>query len=394
MSAIAGRLRASAGRAGLRSSARAPALGARLFSARPGPARRPGPGPVAPAAAAAAAAQAQAPAQQQQQQPAPAAPAAGGGDALPAAIEASFLSLFAPDGPAAAPRVLQSWRRMCAGDAFERHWPGLGLQRCASYLPGLPEPPPPFPDPASDPGYSWLLEVEAAADQIIEEFEAAMANPAALEAAGNSVWVPAAREDALAYGPDWRTLVLMDRGDWDKFNSKLFPKTKKIITDLKAPAVEVFFARQTAGTGIASHTDDVNFIQTTHLGLRVPEGDCWMKCGDAEPRPWARGRVVIMDTSFMHETHNGTDSDRYVLIMRHWHPGTTPVERVALQFLCDCVDRGGTKFAANKAAKTLRALGLQSGAGGAAAGAPAAAAGGSAAGGGGKGKGGGGKKKR
>jgi aspartate beta-hydroxylase len=41
----------------------------------------------------------------------------------------------------------------------------------------------------------------------------------------------------------------------------------------------VFFARQTGGTGIKSHTDFVNFIQTSHLGLDVPEGDCWIKVG-------------------------------------------------------------------------------------------------------------------
>ena len=67
--------------------------------------------------------------------------------------------------------------------------------------------------------------------------------------------------------------------------------------------------------------------------------------------------------------------------------GTTPVERVALQFLCDCVDRGGTKFAANKAVKALKALGLYAAAAGAAA--AAAAGGGQAAAAGGKGKGGG-----
>lgn len=33
------------------------------------------------------------------------------------------------------------------------------------------------------------------------------------------------------------------------------------MTTRAAPTLEVFFARQTAGTGITSHTDDVNFIQ-------------------------------------------------------------------------------------------------------------------------------------
>ena len=129
------------------------------------------------------------------------------------------------------------------------------------------------------------------------------------------MWVPAVREEALAYGPDWRTLVLQDRGQWDAKNSELFPVTKDIIAKLQgaqaggvgagaggrqavlrallpprrgccpanalprraAPTLEVFFARQEAGTGIKPHTDYCNFIQTSHLGLHVPEGDCWIK---------------------------------------------------------------------------------------------------------------------
>lgn len=296
--------------------------------------------------------------------------AAGG---LGDTIEQAFLRTFS--GPCEAPRVLDSWRRLRSGDEFRHHWPGLGLQQCASYLEGLPVPPQPFPD-LRGPGYEWLLEVEAAAGNIMEEFERIMSNPEALEAAGNSVWVPAAREDALSYGPDWRTLVLQDRGDWDKFNAKIFSRTRKILESIKAPTLEVFFAKQNAGTGIASHTDDVNFVQTSHLGLRVPDRDCWVKCGDGPPRKWEVGKCITMDTSYMHETWNGTDQDRYVLIMRHWHPGTTPLERVALQFLFDCVDRQGTRFAENKALKQIRALGIQPPA---AAAAPAAGAGGAAA---------------
>lgn len=196
------------------------------------------------------------------------------------------------------------------------------------------------------------------------------------------------------------------------------------------------------------------------------------QCGDGpgSVRTWARGRAVTMDTSFMHETLNGTDSDRYVLIMRHWHPGarsaclsllglsavspaclrvymgergggggcrhtqtqsshaphtttqkprtttqriiasaaTTPLERVAAQFLFDAVDRRGTRFAEAKATKQLRALGLTAssssaapssngsgnGNGASKAGGAAAATAAKSGGGGGKAKAGGGKKKK
>jgi hypothetical protein len=106
--------------------------------------------------------------------------------ALNAAIEKSFLSVFA--GDLAAGRVLDSWRRLQEADApFQKDWPGLGVQQAISYLEGLPEPPPPFPDVNAE-GHEWLVEVERSAGVIIEEFEKVMADPAALEAAGNAVW--------------------------------------------------------------------------------------------------------------------------------------------------------------------------------------------------------------
>lgn len=131
-------------------------------------------------------------------------------------------------------------------------------------------------------------------------------------------------------------LALQDRGYWDEDNVQLFPNTAKVFQDMDgevagaatlggkathaptfncqcfaagamnlcslalsccthsvcptavhlllpthrwcaAPTLEVFFARQPPGTGVKRHTDYVNFVQTTHLGLIVPEGDCWMK---------------------------------------------------------------------------------------------------------------------
>ena len=66
-------------------------------------------------------------------------------------------------------------------------------------------------------------------------------------------------------------------GRWDPDNTKLFPKTTRIIKKSNAPSLEVFFARQPGGTGIKPHTDNSNFIMTGHLALVVPEGNCWIK---------------------------------------------------------------------------------------------------------------------
>jgi aspartate beta-hydroxylase len=79
-----------------------------------------------------------------------------------------------------------------------------------------------------------------------------------------------------------------------------------------------------------------------------------MKAGEFT-RHWEEGKVFCCDTSFMHETWNGTNGTRYVLIMRHWHPELSPVERVAAQFLFDAVDIG-MRVARTLAAKRIRAL--------------------------------------
>ncbi|KAL4436677.1 hypothetical protein ABPG75_003816 [Micractinium tetrahymenae] len=270
---------------------------------------------------------------------------------LGAAVQAAFEELFW--GALAAPRVLDSFRRLQAGQEFIKEHPGLGLEHANSYIAGLATTP--FPDPYSG-AYRWLQAVEAQAAEIQQEFFQVTRDPD-LARKGNNIWVPAVRGDASGYGDDWRTLVLQDRGRWDEDNAQLFPKTVQFFKDLNAPTLEVFFARQPAGTGIKSHTDFVNFIQTTHLGLQVPEGDCWIKVGD-QTRRWEEGRVLVCHTSFMHETANNTQGERIVLIMRHFHPEVTQLERTALQFIFDALDnptRSGVAAAAATAKEALAA---------------------------------------
>jgi hypothetical protein len=277
------------------------------------------------------------------------APTAGVG----AAIDSAFTETFW--GERAAPRVLESFRRLAAGQEYVALFPGEGLQRAESYVEGLTACP--FPDPYGG-AYPWLEEVEKQAEVVKQEFALVSADSNAL-AKGNNVWVPASRKDAVGYGRAWRTLVLQDRGVWDPINSKLFPKTTQLMKDVKAPTLEVFFARQQAGTGITSHTDNANFVQTSHLGLDVPEGQAWIKVGE-HTRYWKNDKVIVMDTSFMHETKNESpDKDRYVLIMRHWHPELTPLERIATLFLFRSLDDSspaGIRAAQKEATKEMKSL--------------------------------------
>ena len=101
------------------------------------------------------------------------------------------------------------------------------------------------------------------------------------------------------------------------------------------------------------------------MGLDVPEGECWIKVGD-HTKQWQNGKIITMDTSFMHETANESkEKDRYVLIMRHWHPELTALERIATMFLFRSLDDSspeGIKAAQKEASKAMKDLAAAGGA--------------------------------
>lgn len=85
-------------------------------------------------------------------------------------------------------------------------------------------------------------------------------------------------------------------------------------------------------TGLAPHSDNINFLLTCHLGLNIPSGACCsmtMKESNEEIKYyWKEGELVICDTSFVHWTRNDSTSEtRYVLSFAIWHPKLTHDER-------------------------------------------------------------------
>lgn len=157
----------------------------------------------------------------------------------------AFQRTFA--GVAGAQRCLASWLRLARGSpSFERS-SELGLQSAHSYVEGLEARP--WHDPAT---YAWLRVLEQHSGTIQKELDQALKpeRAALLERTGESIWAPPARDDATAYGPQWRTLVLQDRGEWSPANAPLFPETTRLVRDVaRAPSLEVFFARQAPNSG-------------------------------------------------------------------------------------------------------------------------------------------------
>eukprot|EP00588_Corethron_pennatum_P005692 CAMPEP_0194296110 /NCGR_PEP_ID=MMETSP0169-20130528/55193_1 /TAXON_ID=218684 /ORGANISM="Corethron pennatum, Strain L29A3" /LENGTH=403 /DNA_ID=CAMNT_0039045477 /DNA_START=143 /DNA_END=1354 /DNA_ORIENTATION=+ len=265
-------------------------------------------------------------------------------------------------GAGPARRVLASWnaadvgheRREYVGDLptvrprMDRPAPGESncVQHCTSYVPGLSirewwwdedgvaiDGAPPRP--------SWAVDLEKSFPAIREEFLAATSDPS-LASKGSNVWAGALTDDASGYGMGWTTLVLMDRGQWDRTNLNLFPETTAAIRKSGIPCTEAFFASMSPGSNIKLHSDFTNFVLTSHLPLVVPgaPGQCRLSVGD-ECRPWKEGSVTLFDTSIMHDAINESDETRYILMFRLWHPDLTEEERGALQLIYDCLEHPG-----------------------------------------------------
>ena len=67
----------------------------------------------------------------------------------------------------------------------------------------------------------------------------------------------------------------------------------------------------------------------------------------------------MMDTSFIHSTANDTDYDRYVLIIRFWHPEVTQMEKLAMQFVFDSIDAQDVKTAKKNLQKAYKRMGIR-----------------------------------
>lgn len=185
--------------------------------------------------------------------------------------------------------------------------------------------------------FPWAKALEEKAYIIQEELEEKLMNPQNNSSsnilnpssvfAGDSIW------QNKIMGTGWSAIRLQRLGVWNVEQCQEFPKTMEVLQSLNIPfAVRgVCFARQAAGSGVQPHSDGRNFILTSHLGLKIPQG-CWMKVGD-EVKTWEDGKLITVDTSFQHSTGNPTDSDRYVLIIDFWHPETTDAERASLDFI-------------------------------------------------------------
>jgi aspartyl/asparaginyl beta-hydroxylase (cupin superfamily) len=122
-----------------------------------------------------------------------------------------------------------------------------------------------------------------------------------------------------------------DHGNPTDIGRKYFPNTLKLLQNYVGASLAprpVNINCQAPSSGLSPHSDNMNFLLTCHLGLCIPKkADCVFRNG-ADEYHWEEGKLVIADTSFIHETYNTSPGEsRYVLSFCIWHPVLSEEER-------------------------------------------------------------------
>lgn len=239
--------------------------------------------------------------------------------------------------PSSGSRVLECFEKFTAGEEYDVLFGDKmdphDRQRCNCYVKGLTTAS--FHDTSSN-NFRWVkaLEEESNYNVIYDELKAFV-----LE--NDEKWNGPRFIQPVAtahYGPEWKTLALQDRCVWNDEYVNAFSGTIQVLEKVCAPSCEVFFARQGPKSGIQPHSDLNNFILTCHLAIDVPKDKSWIRVGK-DVRYWENGKTMVLDTSIYHSTRNEADSDRYVLLIRFWHPDLTTDEVKAFKFIFDFLDQ-------------------------------------------------------
>jgi aspartate beta-hydroxylase len=185
--------------------------------------------------------------------------------------------------------------------------------------------------------FPWLDPIEAATDEIRNEFLAILASEE-----GFTPYitypddVPHNQWEELNNSPRWSAFHLYKMGERIEQNAAKCPITMKALDGAPQPdqpgrTPAAMFSLLKPKTRIPAHNGVTNVRLVTHLALIIPE-DCGFRVGN-ETRQWVPGRAWVFDDTIEHEAWNNSDKLRVVLIFDIWHPHLTPPERAMITAL-------------------------------------------------------------
>jgi hypothetical protein len=190
--------------------------------------------------------------------------------------------------------------------------------------------------------FPWAERVEAAADDMRRELEAALGDEGLFRPYLQS------REDRPSYdfhglldNPAWSTLYLWENGGPVEKNVARFPRTFAALEGVPMPhittrAPSILFSMLKPGARIEAHHGMINTRLICHLPLVVPP-DCGFRVGN-ETRAWEPGKLLIFDDTIEHEAWNDSDRDRVILIFDIWRPELSLDERRAVTAIFEAID--------------------------------------------------------
>lgn len=119
-------------------------------------------------------------------------------------------------------------------------------------------------------------------------------------------------------------------GKWNQFpfwipgkrfpaNCEKCPETVQMLETQIPGCTMASFAMLEPQAHIKPHSGFSHAILRAHLGLRIPDGECWLRVAD-EKRGWREGGSFIFDDMSEHEAFNGTDEPRIVLMLDFLRP--------------------------------------------------------------------------
>ena len=218
---------------------------------------------------------------------------------------------------------------------------GVQLQQPTSfYYPGLPQRA--WHDAAD---FGWAAAVEAKAERIRAEAEAALA-----AGAGITPYVTAAadrpsRGHSLLDDARWSAFYLWRDGAPVAGQSEHCPEAMAALASPPMPAIAgrspmALFSILRPGTHIQPHHGMLNTRLICHLPLIVPDG-CRLRVGN-ETRAVVPGKLMIFDDSIEHEAWNDGDAVRVVMLFEIWRPELDASERAALTAMYQAIGNYGS----------------------------------------------------
>lgn len=133
----------------------------------------------------------------------------------------------------------------------------------------------------------------------------------------NSISKPVTGSEYLGFSSEffdgWTTVNLRFLGVENPKVAHLCPITAHILDD-KEEVPTVMISRMAPSKHLRKHRGPFKGILRVHLGLDIPDGDCFIEVGD-ELYHWRNGEVVMFDETYPHSVQNNTSDFRTVLYL-------------------------------------------------------------------------------